>query len=188
MTETWVFGAGGRVGKACVDYFLADGHAVTAFSRSLLKIEHRNLTQIAVDFDYTWALRASIHKRMNVLVPQYAVFCQRYRPPATGWSDMDAIRRGLDVEIAPVLALVEAARGRCDNLKIAVVTSVAGVRTVADQPFWYHALKATQISLVNFIAAREASWLTISAVVLSDVQDPPGIAANIATILESQPT
>jgi NAD(P)-dependent dehydrogenase (short-subunit alcohol dehydrogenase family) len=88
--------------------------------------------------------------------PKGIVFCQRYRP-APEVSEIEAIQRGLAVELGPLfslLCLLEGSTAPTPLRSIVLLSSVAGKESHPDISINYHILKATTLAASRCLAPR----------------------------------
>lgn len=171
MARYWVFGASKPLGVGLANNLKAS-HDVTCFSRSLPPGETESASFICVDFGDAAKTRAAVQRQMVTDVPDGAIFCQRYRPPA-GQSDLDSVKAGLDVELAPVLSVVEAvnAANRANPFSLVLISSVAGLAAHKDIPLYYHLLKAVTVSAAKALAAHGApGGIRVNCIILGEFE------------------
>jgi len=174
MARYWVFGASKPLGIGLANHLKAS-HDVTCFSRSLPKSETERLSFVRVDFSDVVKMRELVQARMVADAPDGAVFCQRYRPPF-GQSDLDAVKAGLDVELAPVLSVLGAfnAARRATPFSLVLISSVAALAAHNDIPLYYHILKAVTVTAARTLAAYGApSGLRVNCLILGEFEKYP---------------
>ena len=171
MAEYWIFGSSKPLGLSLTKAF-RQSHKVTCFSRSVPKSEPDT---VVVDFSDLSMTQRTISARFALAPPDGVVFCQRYRPTGT-MSELAKLKAGLDVELAPVLAVIDAAktanrsiRGPAKPLSLVTISSVAGIASHIDIALHYHLLKAVTISATRTLAAFGAvDGLRVNCVVLGE--------------------
>lgn len=164
----WVFGCSKTIGRAIVEALAAE-HDVTGFSRSGFSDSIRN---ISVDFSDRVATRAAITREIGRSMPDGVVFCQRFRA-TTDDADLDLLKVGIEVELGPVLTLMEeVARLQSQKtLSVVLLSSVAGTHAQPDLPLWYQMLKSLTVSSVKSLAARHASeHIRINCIVIGEFE------------------
>jgi len=172
MKSCWIFGSSKALGSSLKEA-LRVRHRVTCFSRT---IPASAPDTVAVDFSDLEMTQRMIAEAFYLFPPDGAVFCQRYRPADTGLSDLEALKAGLDVELAPVLALMGAAQTSVSPrpISIILISSVAGASAHLDVPLYYHLLKAVTLSATKTLAAQgAASSLRVNCIVLGEFQKYP---------------
>jgi len=90
--------------------------------------------------------------------PKGVVFCQRYRP-APEASEIEAIQRGVVVELSPLfslLSLLEGSTAPSPLRSLVLLSSVAGRESHPDIPINYHILKAATLAACRCLAPRLA--------------------------------
>jgi NAD(P)-dependent dehydrogenase (short-subunit alcohol dehydrogenase family) len=168
MREYWIFGSSKPLGLG-LSKALSGDNKVVCFSRTV-PVEAPDT--VPVDFADTAATRTVIKTRLSPSSPDGAIFCQRYRPSA-GQSDLEAVKAGLDVELAPVLALIEEARAqkRVRPLSIVLISSVAGQNAHVDIPLYYHLLKTVTLMATKTLATAHASEnIRVNCIVLGEFE------------------
>lgn len=168
MREYWIFGSSKPLGVG-LSKALRENHKVVCFSRT---IPSSVPDTVRIDFRDLVSTRQIIKERFLASPPDGVVFCQRYRPEA-GQSDLDAIKAGLDVELAPVLALVDAAREAksARPLSMVLISSVAGQAAHVDIPLYYHILKAITLMSTKVVAtANAAAAIRANCIVLGEFE------------------
>ena len=171
MSEYWIFGSSKPLGLG-LSQALREDHKVTCFSRSIPTAAPNT---VAMDFSDVAATQRAIKERFAAAQPDGVVFCQRYRP-ADGLSDLEAVKAGLDVELAPVLAVIEAAKAAKASkpLSLVLISSVAGVAAHVDIALYYHLLKALTVSATRTLAVHGAlDGLRVNCVILGEFQKYP---------------
>jgi NAD(P)-dependent dehydrogenase (short-subunit alcohol dehydrogenase family) len=174
MARYWVFGASKPLGIGLANDLKAS-HDVTCFSRSLPTSETDRLSHVNVDFSDAKKTHEAIQTRMAADAPDGAVFCQRYRAPF-GQSDVDAVKEGLDVELAPVLSVLDAfkAARRASPFSLVLISSVAAFAAHNDIPLYYHVLKAVTVSAARTLAAcGTRSGLRVNCIILGEFEKYP---------------
>jgi NAD(P)-dependent dehydrogenase (short-subunit alcohol dehydrogenase family) len=171
VASYWVFGSSKPLGLGVYD-LLRKEHTVTCFSRTV----HPDIPEtVTVDLADLPATERIIASSFATAPPDGVVFCQRFRAEP-GFPDFEAIKLGLDVELAPLLALIHSAVSAvpCKPLSVVTISSVAGLAAHLDIPLYYHLLKATTASATRILAARYATQgLRINCVVLGEFQKYP---------------
>lgn len=171
MSSYWIFGSSKPLGKG-LSQALGRDHAVTRFSR---KTSPSADTTIGLDLSDVVATRQKVAHQFAVSRPDGVVFCQRYRP-ANGLSEIDALKAGLDVELGPVLAVIDASRASAITkpMSLVLISSVAGFSAHPDISLYYHLLKATTVAATRALAAHNAKDnIRINCVVLGEYQKYP---------------
>ena len=175
MSHYWIFGSSKALGMG-VAKILSRRHSVTCFSRSASPSAP---DAISVDFADLAATQSAIELAFERSVPDGVVFCQRYRPK-DGLSDLEAVKAGLDVELGPILYLVEAATAVSRRnpavrpLSIVLISSVAGLAAHVDVPLYYHLLKAVTVTATRTLAAQGATnGLRVNCIVLGEFMKYP---------------
>lgn len=172
MRSCWIFGSSKALGSSLTEA-LRVHHRVTCFSRT---VPGSAPDTVAIDFSDLESTQRMIAEFFELLPPDGAVFCQRYRPEGTELSDLEALKAGLDVELAPVLALMGAAQSSVSPrpLSIILISSVAGASAHLDVPLYYHLLKAITLSATRTLAAQgAANSLRVNCIVLGEFQKYP---------------
>jgi NAD(P)-dependent dehydrogenase (short-subunit alcohol dehydrogenase family) len=175
MASYWVFGASKPLGIGLTKALTMASHAVTCFSRTPPISETEGASFVSLDFRDVLATRQVIAERLMIDYPDGAVFCQRYRSDA-GQTEIEAMKSGLDVELAPVLALTDAikAANKSKSFSLVLVSSVAGLATHNDLPLHYHLLKAVTVSAARTLASHGASsGLRANCIVLGEFEKYP---------------
>lgn len=174
MSEFWIFGASKPVGIALRDSSI-DASKTVSFSRTSVEVAGEHQESVIVDFSDHDKLRTEIRERIPSTGALKAAFCQRYRAGA-GQDDITAIHEGLDVELAPILILLDEVReaGRSNDLSVVLMSSVAGRLTHEDVPFWYHVLKSMTLTATKVLAAKGASsGVRVNCVMLGEFEKHP---------------
>ncbi|MBT5239412.1 MAG: SDR family oxidoreductase [Rhodospirillaceae bacterium] len=173
MSEYWVFGGSKPLGVALREALSADSKVVS-FSRSKADLEGDNHESVTIDFSNTAQLREVIRNRLPSEGPLGVVFCQRYRNEG-GEGELESIKAGLDVELAPVITLLEEFDALKNGpLSIVLISSVAGRFSHNDIPVWYHVLKSAALTATKVLANRNAaSGTRVNCVVLGEFEKYP---------------
>jgi NAD(P)-dependent dehydrogenase (short-subunit alcohol dehydrogenase family) len=174
MANYWVFGASKPLG-AGLTKALRVAHDVTCFGRSLPPGEIENRSFVRIDFSDVTRTRQVVGEQIAAAAPDGAVFCQRYRPQS-GQSDLDAVKAGLDVELAPVLAVLDGMKALKQHkpLSLVLISSVAGLAAHVDIPLYYHLLKAVTVSAAKTLAAHGAAdSVRVNCVILGEFEKYP---------------
>lgn len=166
MRRYWVIGASKPLGIALVEA-LRRSYSIQAFTR---RPTNAVRNPVIVDLANYASWSDELDRQFELGAPDGVVFCQRYRPEVTDSDAIGAIKRGLDVELAPVLALLEKSRSIGNSrMSVVLLSSVAGQQIHVDLPLSYHVLKATTLISAQFLAAASVDFgVRVNCVVLGE--------------------
>lgn len=166
MSNYWVFGSSKPLGAGIANHLRARGD-VFCFSRNLVP-DIPN--QICIDLSNIVESRRIIAKQFTAAAPAGVLFCQRYRPDPT-IPEVDAIKNGVDVELAPILDVIEQARGAGRRLSVVLLSSVAGQNGCLDIPISYQILKAITLMATKSLSTLNAqAGIRINCIALGELQ------------------
>ncbi len=168
MGSYWIFGASKPLGMG-IARELSNHHTVTRFSRTL------NKSEVAIELSDTETTRRVIAEHFTTSRPDGAVFCQRYRA-SPGASTIEAIKHGIDVELSPVLTLIDNAKATpiLKPLSLVLISSVAATSFHIDVPVYYHLLKSLTITATRVLAAHNLkSKIRLNCIILGEFEKYP---------------
>lgn len=152
MTRTVVVGGTRGLGCEVVHRLVAEGHDVTVVSRRLADPGRLppGVRHLAADLSAPHA-GAAVADQLGREPLRYVVFCQRYRGNGDAWElerrvGLDATRDLID-RLAPAFV-------QDGDRAVVLVSSVLARFVAPDQDVGYHVVKAGQVQLARFFAAR----------------------------------
>lgn len=171
MARYWIVGASKALGIGLTNSLRAS-HEVTGFGRSYPDLGSTASSFVKVDLADPASAEDTFIRCMANGWPDGVVFCQRYRSQLEE-STVNAFKAGVDVELAPIVSIFNAALNADVRipLSIVVISSVAGISAHPDVALEYHLLKAVTIAAVKTLAARGASSsIRVNCIVLGEFE------------------
>ena len=151
---TWIFGCSSPLAQRLIED-LTSQTEVWCFGRTPPK---NNFKFFELNFAQPDAVESVLRRAYAEQPPKGVVFCQRYRPPPET-SEIEAIQKGLVVELGPLLSLLSLLEGSAAPLpprSLVLLSSVAAKESHPDIPINYHILKAATLAACRCLAPRLA--------------------------------
>ena len=151
---TWIFGCSSPLAQTLIGN-LTSQTEVWCFGRTP---PTSNSRFFELDLAEPDAVESVMHRAYAEQPPKGVVFCQRYRPAAEA-SEIEAIQKGLVVELGPLfslLCLLEGSVAPSPLRSLVLLSSVAGKESHPDIPINYHILKAATLAACRCLAPRLA--------------------------------